>query len=411
MFFFAAFFYLILNCSGADFQINLDSNDGSSAFLIKNSSKTSVFSIDSDGNTVIRGGLRLDASGVKCASSETVIVDGAVLAGTETGPSSGVSARGQIRSGTDLTSYADIGHGGSNAYFNWEGTGNLQFRFNNSPLMELDQNGNLNIRGGLRVDSGKIYPTVAERLIIDGNLLVNTEDLIEKLTISGCIALLETTAPASDTANYGKLYAGSSDSKLYFRDDSGNEYAVSQKNGDFSNNGDSSGSNRTLGNTDAWSLGLLTSGVSRLVISSAGNVGINTVSPGTSLEVTGDIAAQGMLISSAANPQSYLSTVTASSWTQSLSVPVYIPPGTSSLKGKITYLSTNGMLNGTGYVRLKCGANTSGQDSTGLVNTWVTSGVLSVNVSSSGWQSLIIEGYNSLGYQIQIREFIVTSGK
>ena len=50
-----------------------------------------------------------------------------------------------------------------------------------------------------------------------GNIIPN-----EQLTVGGVTSLLETAAP-SLTANYGKIYVKSADSKLYFMDDAGAE--------------------------------------------------------------------------------------------------------------------------------------------------------------------------------------------
>jgi trimeric autotransporter adhesin len=59
--------------------------------------------------------------------------------------------------------------------------------------------------------------------------------------------------------------------------------------GDFANGGEAGGANRSLGNTDAFALGLLTSGLERVRIDSSGNVGIGLTNPSAKLEVTGSI--------------------------------------------------------------------------------------------------------------------------
>ncbi|MDD5090510.1 MAG: hypothetical protein PHQ23_06295 [Candidatus Wallbacteria bacterium] len=76
------FFMAALRICAADITATLDSSDGSSGFIFKDSSATEVGYIDSDGNLTIKGGLRLDAGGVKCATAEMLIVDGRVGIGT-----------------------------------------------------------------------------------------------------------------------------------------------------------------------------------------------------------------------------------------------------------------------------------------------------------------------------------------
>lgn len=58
---------------------------------------------------------------------------------------------------------------------------------------------------------------------IAGNMGIGMRPPNARLTVEGALSLDEITAP-SFTAGYGKLYVKSSDSKLYFLDDSGAEY-------------------------------------------------------------------------------------------------------------------------------------------------------------------------------------------
>ncbi len=66
----------------ADVAVVLDDAAGSSAFSVQDSSSTEWAHIDSNGNMVIKGGLRLDASGVENTTAENLIVDGKVGIGT-----------------------------------------------------------------------------------------------------------------------------------------------------------------------------------------------------------------------------------------------------------------------------------------------------------------------------------------
>ncbi|MDD5089982.1 MAG: hypothetical protein PHQ23_03610 [Candidatus Wallbacteria bacterium] len=74
----AVYFCLIVleRLKAADITATLDSSDGSSGFSFRDSTSTEMAKIDSDGNFVLKGGLRLDADGVIKASAEVLIVDG-----------------------------------------------------------------------------------------------------------------------------------------------------------------------------------------------------------------------------------------------------------------------------------------------------------------------------------------------
>jgi hypothetical protein len=61
------------------------------------------------------------------------------------------------------------------------------------------------------------------RLNSAGYLSIGTTSAIERLAVSGAIAIAEATAPSA-TSGYGKVYVKSSDSKLYFKDDGGTEF-------------------------------------------------------------------------------------------------------------------------------------------------------------------------------------------
>jgi len=70
--------------------------------------------------------------------------------------------------------------------------------------------------------------TPTEQMRIDNAGLVrigSSGTMSELLNVEGRVALKETTDP-TNTANYGKIWVRSSDSKLYFMDDSGNIYEL-----------------------------------------------------------------------------------------------------------------------------------------------------------------------------------------
>mgnify|MGYP003642515394 CR=1 FL=1 len=58
---------------------------------------------------------------------------------------------------------------------------------------------------------------------------------------------------------------------------------------DFSNNGEAATANRDIGNTDAFGLSLITSGLGRINILSGGDVGIGTSAPTAKLQVEGNL--------------------------------------------------------------------------------------------------------------------------
>jgi hypothetical protein len=103
---------------------------------------------------------------------------------------------------------------------------------------------------------------------------INTTNPNEVLTVEGVTSFKETTAP-SQTANYGKLYVKSSDSKLYFMDDSGAETNLLAGGG---------ASQWTTSSSDIYY--------------STGNVGIGTAPAAEKLEVSGNVLATAYLHSS-----------------------------------------------------------------------------------------------------------------
>jgi hypothetical protein len=71
---------------------------------------------------------------------------GNVGIGTDT-PDEKLSVVGKIRASNDAdeAEYVELNHGGSNANINWNGDGDLNFRYNNSTLATLKQSGDFNI--------------------------------------------------------------------------------------------------------------------------------------------------------------------------------------------------------------------------------------------------------------------------
>lgn len=230
-------FVLLALLSGlvaSDITATLDSADGSSAFLFKDSGSTTVAQVDSDGNAVFKGGLRLDATGTECATSEMLIVDGKIGVGTDYPvypldiDSTLTNAKFGNNKGVYLVNnWPSVGF---NLYYDgaWNfgkgsaasygavidlnpGTGTLSFSCTNTGdeyaaattdrLMALTSDGNLGLgittpsaslevlgngqfRGGLRLDSGGVDCNTAEMLIVDGKIGINDTNPGYGLTVS-----------------------------------------------------------------------------------------------------------------------------------------------------------------------------------------------------------------------------------
>lgn len=110
--------------------------------------------------------------------------------------------------------------------------------------------------------------------------LTAAEEAFILAAVSGVIELLETSAPSA-TSGYGKLYVKSSDSNLYFKDDSGTETqltgaAVSGANTALSNLASVAiNAALVLGTSDAFALGSATKMWSDLFLADGGVINFN----------------------------------------------------------------------------------------------------------------------------------------
>lgn len=106
-----------------------------------------------------------------------------------------------------LTSFDSLNLGGAGAEKLYvAGTGNIT--------------GNVTMGANLTVDTNTFFVNSSANEVGIGTISTN-----ELLTVEGVVSLLETTAP-TQTASYGKIYVKSSDSLLYFLDDSGAEFGL-----------------------------------------------------------------------------------------------------------------------------------------------------------------------------------------
>lgn len=70
-----------LPAQAADIQAVLDEAAGGSAFAVQDSTPTTMATIDSDGNAVFKGGVRIDSGGAENTAAETLEVDGNITVG------------------------------------------------------------------------------------------------------------------------------------------------------------------------------------------------------------------------------------------------------------------------------------------------------------------------------------------
>ncbi|UCG35639.1 MAG: hypothetical protein JSW17_02250 [Candidatus Omnitrophota bacterium] len=77
-----ACFFFVVPARAGDVEVELNSSNGSTAFEVMDSTSAVQAQIDSDGNMVIRGGLRLDSGGAEHTTPEQLIVDDRIGIGT-----------------------------------------------------------------------------------------------------------------------------------------------------------------------------------------------------------------------------------------------------------------------------------------------------------------------------------------
>lgn len=116
---------------------------------------------------------------------------------------------------------------------------------------------------------------------------INSDEVILEIENSLLLNGMPTgSAPPVSVAGEGRLYFNSDDGEFKISEDGA---AYEKLGGDFSDGGDTDGSNRTLGNNDSFDLDLVTNGNSRLTIKSDGKVGVGKADPDLPFQVNGTI--------------------------------------------------------------------------------------------------------------------------
>ncbi len=132
---------------------------------------------------------------------------------------------------------------------------------------------------------GEEWRTNAMTVLKNGNVGIGTTTPDEYLHVAGNMRL---DGIFVDDNGDGGL-AG----QILSSTETGTDWINASGGGDFSNGGEAEDADRTLGNTDNYSLGLITNNTTRLHITDNGNVGIGTNNPQDILQIVGGNARIG----------------------------------------------------------------------------------------------------------------------
>ncbi len=278
-----------------DANLTLPTNDGSVSFNIKDSSNASMSSIDSNGNIITKGCVRIDAGGIKCTDAENLIIDGNVGIGT-TVPGADLQIVG-----------GDV----------WLGNGTFDNASANEDLyvtgnIELD--GNLYLTGstefvGTTTQDGAltIDETNVEALLVRQN--ADADDVFIVDTTNGIVKVEgptpQLTIGDADEEDTMILFDGNTQDFYIALDDTSDDFAIGTGSTIGSNvyvtveNNGNVGLGTTVPNAvleiieDSVVPFMISNGVGGIgnfvIVTTAGNVGIGDITPAEKLDITGDI--------------------------------------------------------------------------------------------------------------------------
>lgn len=152
-----------------------------------------------------------------------------------------------------------------------------------------------------------------------------------------------------------------------------------------------------------FEVGTAAGGVS-FIKCSAGGVDYFTVSGPGNVDAQGDISGGGMLIASASTSVTgSLASTTSTTIGTVLQMPIYIPAGTTTLRGSARFRVNSA---DTVTARFKIGANlstTAGSSSVSFVN----SSEMTITVPGTGWQTLEVQLSSAAGTGVDLNSFAI----
>ncbi len=316
----------------ADIQAILDDSAGSAAWSVTDSGSVEKARVNSVGNMVLKGCLRLNSAGTLCTAAQNLIVDGNIGIGSIT-PGAALDVQGTTRttafqiptnpsSGYVLTSNSvgigtwmaagtlasgSVSNGTINQVAKYAVTGPT---VSGSSIL-FDDATNVGVgtstpQAQFVVSTGKVGIgtwTATERMIIKGgNLGIGTTTAPQSLYVAGTAEAqgfkLNQNASAgyvltSNSVGVGTWMAAGTLSSGSVNSGTINRFAIYASTGSVV-------SDQTILYSDATNVGIGTAGPSTLLdvnrlfnVLSGGNVGIGSINPGQPLDIAGNIRERG----------------------------------------------------------------------------------------------------------------------